>query len=91
MTTQVLIHLPTEVARRFRSAVPARQRSGYIRNLLEKNLPNVDAQMLELALKAQAYDNAHPEETLELEATLTDGLDPNESFDTAKLFALCQK
>ncbi len=91
MTTQVLIHLPTEVARRFRSAVPARQRSGFIRSLLEKNLPNVEAQMYELALKAEAYDNAHPEESLELEGTLMDGLDPNESFDIAKLSALCQK
>lgn len=91
MTTQVLIHLPTEVARRFRDAVPARQRSGFVRKLLEQNLPNTDEHMYKLALKAQAFDNAHPEEYGELESTLTDGLDPNETFDTAKLRALCQR
>lgn len=91
MTTQVLIRLPTEIARRFRNAIPARQRSGFISKLLEQNLPNVDEQMYELALKAEAFDHANPEELNELEATLMDGLDPNETFDTAKLFALCQK
>lgn len=91
MTTQVLIHLPTEVARRFRDAVPARQRSGFVRKLLEQNLPNVDEHMYKLAMKAEAFDSANPEETNELESTLMDGLDPNETFDTAKLFALCQK
>ena len=91
MTTQVLIHLPTEIARRFRSAVPARQRSGFIRKLLEQSLPNVNDQMHQLALKAEAFDRANPGEIDELEATLMDGLDPNETFDNAKLFALCQK
>jgi hypothetical protein len=91
MTTQVLIHLPTEIARRFRNAIPARQRSGFIRKLLEQSLPNVDDQMYQLALKAEAFDRANPEEINELEATLMDGLDPNETFDNAKLFALCQK
>jgi hypothetical protein len=91
MTTQVLIHLPTEVARRFRNAIPARQRSEFVRKLLEENLPNVDEQMYELALKAEAFDRANPEEVSELDATLMDGLDPNETFDNAKLIALCQK
>jgi hypothetical protein len=91
MTTQVLIHLPTEVARRFRNAIPARQRSEFVRKLLEENLPNVDEQMYELALKAEAFDRANPEEVSELDATLMDGLDPNETFDNAKLSALCQK
>ena len=44
-----------------------------------------------LALKAEAFDRAHPEELNDLESTLMDGLDPNETFDNAKLFALCQK
>jgi hypothetical protein len=91
MTTQVLIHLPTDVARRFRNAIPARQRSEFVRKLLEENLPNVDEQMYELALKAEAFDRANPEEVSELDATLMDGLDPNETFDNAKLIALCQK
>ena len=91
MTTQVLIRLPTEVARRFRNAIPARQRSEFVRRLLEENLPNVDEQMYELALQAEAFDRANPQEVSELDATLMDGLDPNETFDSAKLFALCQK
>lgn len=91
MTTQVLIRLPTEVARRFRNAIPARQRSEFVRKLLEENLPNVDEQMYELALQAEAFDRANPEEVSELNATLMDGLDPNETFDNAKLLALCQK
>jgi predicted DNA-binding protein len=91
MTTQVLIRLPTEVARRFRNAIPARQRSEFVRKLLEENLPNVDDHMYELALQAEAFDRADPEEVSELDATLMDGLDPNETFDNAKLLALCQK
>ena len=91
MTTQVLIRLPEEVARRFRIAVPARQRSEFVCKLLEQNLPDVDDDMLKLALKAEAFDSAHPEESNELEFTLMDGLDPHETFDAAKLMALCQK
>ncbi|WP_090142827.1 hypothetical protein [Limnohabitans sp. DM1] len=91
MTTQILIRLPNEVARRFRNAIPARQRSEFVRKLLEENLPNVDEQMYELAVKAEAFDRANPEDVSELDATLMDGLDPNETFDNAKLLALCQK
>ena len=91
MSTQLLIHLPTEVARRFREAIPARQRSGFICKLLEENLPNTDQQMYELGLKAEAFDRTYPEDLTYLDSTLMDGLDPNESFDAAKLAALCQK
>ena len=91
MTTQVLIRLPTEVARRFRNAIPARQRSEFVRKLLEENLPNVDEHMYELALQAEAFDRANPQEVSELDATLMDGLDPTATFDNAKLLALCQK
>jgi len=62
-----------------------------VRKLLEENLPNVDEQMYELAVKAEAFDRANSEEVSELDATLVDGLDPNESFDNAKLLALFQK
>jgi hypothetical protein len=47
--------------------------------------------MYELALKAEAFDRSNPEKSSELESTLMDGLDANETFDTDKLFALCQK
>ena len=91
MTTQVLIRLPTEIARRFRNAVPARQRSAFVGKLLDQNLPNADEHMYELALKAEAFDRANAEESNELESTLMDGVDKSETFDTAKLLALCQK
>ncbi len=91
MSTQILIHLPAEIARRFRNAIPARQRSEFVRKLLEENLPNVDEHMHELALQAEAFDRANAEEVSELDSTLMDGLDPNETFDNAKLSALCQK
>jgi hypothetical protein len=91
MTTQLFIRIPTKLARRFRDAVPARERSAFVGKLLDQNLPNADEHMYELALKAEAFDRAHPEELNDLESTLMDGLDPNETFDNAKLFALCQK
>jgi DNA-directed RNA polymerase beta' subunit len=91
MTTQIFIRFPTELARRFRNAVPARQRSAFVFNLLEQNLPNADEYMYELALKAEAFDRANAEEPNELESTLMDGVDRSETFDTDKLFALCQK
>ncbi|HRH91888.1 MAG TPA: hypothetical protein PLW01_08230 [Agitococcus sp.] len=39
---QLLIHLPDELVSRFRNAIPARQRSDFIRELLERSLPNND-------------------------------------------------
>lgn len=47
--------------------------------------------MQTLAIKAEAYDCANPNEREELESTIMDGLDKAETFDTAKLIALCQK
>ena len=50
-----------------------------------------DKHMYELALKAEAFDSFNPEEVSELDSTLADGLDPNETFDSAQFFALCKK
>ena len=50
-----------------------------------------DEHMYELTLKLEAFDRANPEQVSELDSTLMDGLDPNETFESAKLFALCQK
>jgi hypothetical protein len=91
MTTQVLIHLPTDLAIRFRQSVPARNRSSFVRSLLEKYLPDTDDALYQAALRAQAFDDATPDENALFNITLLDGLDPNESFDIAKLNALCQK
>jgi hypothetical protein len=91
MTTQVLIHLPTDLALRFRQSVPARNRSSFVRSLLEKHLPNPDDAMYQAAKQAQAFDDANPEDTAPFVAAMMDGLDANETFDIAKLNALCQK
>ena len=91
MTTQILIHLPTEVALRFRHAVPARKRSAFVLDLLVKNLPDMDEQMYQLGLQAEKFDRLHPEERKQWDGTLMDGLNPEETFDIAKLNALCQK
>jgi hypothetical protein len=50
-----------------------------------------DERMREHALKAEVFDQTNPEEMIELSVTHMDGLDPNETFDGAKLLALCQK
>jgi hypothetical protein len=38
-TQQLLLHLPDELVRRLKRAVPARQRSKFIQDLLEQALP----------------------------------------------------
>jgi hypothetical protein len=91
MNTQVLIHLPEELAARFRQAIPARSRSDFLRSLLEKNLPDTQELMYQAALQAQQFDDAHPEEQDTLALASMDGLDPHETFDLSKLQALCQK
>ena len=75
---------------RFRHAVPARQRSSYVSKLLEESLPDLDEQMYQLGLQAEKFDQLHPQERQELDATAMDGLNPDETFDTSKLAALCQ-
>jgi hypothetical protein len=91
MTTQLLVHLPTELAARFRLAVPARSRSSYVSKLLEQHLPNSDDALYQAAVQAQAFDDAHPEDTATFDVALQDGLDASETFDMAKLKALCQQ
>ena len=41
-TTQLLIHLPDELVRRFKRSVSVRQRSRFIQRLLEEALPPED-------------------------------------------------
>ena len=95
---QVLSHLPDTLAIRFRQAVPSRQRSSFIRDLLEQSLPDPDAALFALAVKAEIDDDKHPQENKQeheeerklWQNTMTDGLDPDETFDSAKLALLCQ-
>ena len=74
---QMLLHLPEDLARRFRNAVPARQRSGFVQKLLEQALPEESDDPLyrtALAVEADAALNAEMAEWEE--ATAGDGLGP---------------
>jgi hypothetical protein len=58
-TQQLLLHLPDELVRRLKRAVPARQRSRFIQELLEKALPAggvVDTDPLYLAALDVEHD-----------------------------------
>ena len=77
-TTQLLIHLPDELARRFRRNVSMRQRSKYIQRLLEDALPPEDGgddDPLYQAALAVEQDHGLAAEMAEWEvATINDGL-----------------
>ena len=77
-TQQLLLHLPDELVRRLKRAVPARQRSKFIQDLLEQALPPdgvVEADPLYLAALAVEKDEALAAEMASWEpATLGDGV-----------------
>jgi hypothetical protein len=50
---QVLVHLPDTLAERFKQAVPARQRSEFVANLLEEALPVEDDPLYLAALDVE--------------------------------------
>ena len=88
---QLLVHLPDELVERFRKSIPARQRSDFVRQILERALPKPEDELYRLALQAQAYDDKHLDEFNDFDNASFDGLDPNETFDMSNLEALCQK
>lgn len=72
---QLLIHLPDELAQRFRQAVPSRQRSQFVQDLLEAALPGPDDDPIYQAALAVERDEAFNEEMAAFEeATVDDGL-----------------
>lgn len=75
---QILLHLPEDLARRFKQAIPARQRSGFVQKLLEKALPEEGDDPLYQAALAVEADAALHEEMAEWEsATVGDGIGPD--------------
>lgn len=50
---QLLVHLPDALAKRFKQAVPARQRSAFVAGLLERALPEEDDPLYRIALEAE--------------------------------------
>jgi hypothetical protein len=77
-TQQLLLHLPDQLVRRLRRAVPARQRSKFIQDLLEEALPPdgaVETDPLYLAALSVEADEALAAEMAEWEpATVADGV-----------------
>jgi metal-responsive CopG/Arc/MetJ family transcriptional regulator len=76
-TEQLLLRLPDDLVQRFKRAVPPRERSAFIRQLLEQALPSADSDddPLYLAAVAVEQDTALAAEMAEWEAsTIGDGL-----------------
>lgn len=74
---QILVHLPDDLVRRFKAAVPSRQRSSFIADLLEKALPEQEDALYRLALEVE-QDVHLNEELSDWEATVEDGLETEE-------------
>jgi hypothetical protein len=75
-TQQLLLHLPGELVRRLKRAVPARQRSKFVQDLLEEALPPdgvVESDPLYLAALAVEKDEALAAELGGWDSALGDG------------------
>lgn len=59
-----------------------------INTLIHEAHEEIQAEMMHArAIKSEAYDSVHPEESIALEGTIMDGLDPAETFDIDKINA----
>jgi hypothetical protein len=78
-TEQLLLRLPEDLVRKFRRTVPERQRSAFVRALLEQALsvePDDDTDPLYLAaLAVEQDDRLAAEMAVWEETTVADGLD----------------
>jgi hypothetical protein len=78
-TEQLLIRLPSELARRFRRSVALRQRSKFVQRLLEEALPpdevRDDDPVYQAALAVESDERLATEMSEWEEATLADGFD----------------
>lgn len=76
-TQQLLVRLPEDLVRRLRRRVPARQRSDFVRVLIEQALPpDDDSDPLYQAALATERDEVLADEMREWDVTVGDGLDP---------------
>jgi hypothetical protein len=72
---RLLIHLPDELARRFKRAVPSRQRSRFVQDLLKAALPGSDDDPIYQAALTVERDEAFNKEMADFEeAAIGDGL-----------------
>lgn len=80
---QLLLHLPENLAVRFKQAVPARQRSAFVADLLEQALPEEDDPLYRIALEVE-QDAALNEEMREWrEGLIGDGIRGSEEPEVA--------
>ncbi len=79
-TQQLLIRLPEDLVRRLKRRVPARQRSDFLRALIEQALPPDDENdPLYQAALAVEQDEQLNAEMAEWDTTVGDGLGPTSS------------
>ncbi len=78
---QLLVRLPEGLAQRFRQRVPPRQRSAFVQRLLEQALSPAegDDDPLYLAALEVERDERLTAELSEWDATVGDGVSPDES------------
>lgn len=71
---QLLLHLPDALAERFKQAIPARQRSAFVADLLEQALPEENDPLYQIALEVE-QDAALNDEMREWrEGLIADGI-----------------
>lgn len=71
---QVLVHLPDDLADRFKSTVPKRLRSAFIADLLRKAIPEQNDALFKLAMEVE-NDPGVLELESDWEVTVGDGLE----------------
>jgi hypothetical protein len=75
---QLHLRLPEELVRRLRSAVPGKERSLFVRQLLEQALDSDDAPLYLAPLDIEGQDRLNPEMAEWESTTLNDGPDEAE-------------
>jgi len=71
---QVLVHLPDDLADRFKSTIPKRLRSAFIADLLSKAIPEQEDALFKLAMDVES-DSGVSELESDWEVTVGDGLE----------------
>lgn len=77
---KILVSIPQQLAARMRTLIPGRQRSKIIANLIAKEVNKREKALYECAKAIEADQNLCQEMAEWEEATLTDGIDFNESW-----------
>jgi len=71
---QVLLHLPDDLALRFKSAVPAKKRSAFVADLLAKALPEDEDPLYMIGLEVEKDERLNAE-MAEWDSVSGDGLE----------------